>query len=164
MNLTTFSSSLNTELPLHPSEVTDPELYRELTRIYNAIRVLQVGIDRAYCVLSTYTVTCSYGQLVTLGVSGASLASAATTGSIALGFCPNLAGAAANTLGDVQTSGFISNLTGLTAGATYYLSATTPGGITSAPPAALGNVVQPIGYAVSSTTLMFNPSLTPLTL
>lgn len=41
---------------------------------------------------------------------------------------------------------------GMTVGATYYLS-TTPGGVTTTPPSASGNVVQEVGKALSATEL-----------
>lgn len=56
----------------------------------------------------------------------------------------------------------ITGLSGLTPGATYYLS-TTAGGVTSTPPSGSGNVVQEIGVALSSTELIFMPKL-PITL
>lgn len=53
--------------------------------------------------------------------------------------------------------GTITGLSGLTIGARYYLSAATPGAITTTPPAAANNVVQFIGVALSATTLSFEP-------
>lgn len=44
--------------------------------------------------------------------------------------------------------------TGLTPGARYYLS-TTPGGATTTAPTATGNVVQYLGRAISTTTIVF---------
>jgi hypothetical protein len=43
---------------------------------------------------------------------------------------------------------------GLLAGKTYYLSATTPGGITDVAPSSDGNIVQKIGFARNATTLV----------
>lgn len=48
---------------------------------------------------------------------------------------------------------------GLTAGATYYLSSTT-GGITTTKPSSPGTVARVVGYAVSSTIFYFNPDQT----
>jgi hypothetical protein len=45
---------------------------------------------------------------------------------------------------------------GLTTGATYYLSK-TPGGFTSVAPSVAGDIVRIIGYALSSTELLFTP-------
>ena len=46
-------------------------------------------------------------------------------------------------------------LTGLTPGATYFLSAATPGGVTTTPPAANGNIVQIVGKACSATSIIY---------
>ena len=60
---------------------------------------------------------------------------------------------------DLQ-SGFtpvLSNpFTGLTPGATYYLSPTVPGGITATRPTTPGQIVQVIGYAKDATCLVVN--------
>jgi hypothetical protein len=50
----------------------------------------------------------------------------------------------------------ISGLTGLTPGDRYYLT-TTAGLISNTPPSGAGNVVQEVGYALSTTELMFRP-------
>jgi hypothetical protein len=46
-------------------------------------------------------------------------------------------------------------LTGLTVGARYYLSASTPGAVTTTPPTGSGNVVQFIGRASEATSIAF---------
>lgn len=46
-----FSNSVNIRLPSQPS-TTDPELYNELSIIYNAIRQLQVGLDNVLDTIS----------------------------------------------------------------------------------------------------------------
>ena len=53
----------------------------------------------------------------------------------------------------------ITGLTGLTIGASYFLSAATSGAVVAAAaaPAASGNIVQQIGTAVSATSIIFNP-------
>src|SRR3990172_570831 len=48
------------------------------------------------------------------------------------------------------------SIAGATGGTRYYLS-TTPGSFTATPPAAAGNVVQPIGQALSATEIEFEP-------
>ena len=48
-----------------------------------------------------------------------------------------------------------SSLSGLTPGATYYLS-TTPGTATTTPPTGSGNIVQQLGFASSATNLHVN--------
>lgn len=50
----------------------------------------------------------------------------------------------------------ITGLSGLTPGATYFLS-TTPGEVTATPPSGSGNIVQEIGKAISETELQFMP-------
>jgi len=44
-------------------------------------------------------------------------------------------------------------LSGLTPGATYYLSASTPGGVTTTAPTAAGQIVQSVGVALNATTI-----------
>ncbi len=49
-----------------------------------------------------------------------------------------------------------SAVTGLTIGLDYFLS-TTPGGVTTTPPSATGNIVQQIGRADKTTEIIFAP-------
>lgn len=56
----------------------------------------------------------------------------------------------------VYFEGTITGLTGLTAGAEYFLS-TTAGTPTATPPTGSGNVIQSIGVATSTTTINFEP-------
>lgn len=49
-----------------------------------------------------------------------------------------------------------SSVTGLTPGATYYLSGTTPGGVTTTPPTTAGQIMQQLGFAVSATNIHVN--------
>lgn len=61
-------------------------------------------------------------------------------------------------LGDpatVYSQGLDSEVTGLTAGVTYWLSATVPGGIQDAPPTGSGELVQRAGKAFGATVLDF---------
>ncbi|MGI9161188.1 MAG: hypothetical protein ACR2K1_15685, partial [Saprospiraceae bacterium] len=57
--------------------------------------------------------------------------------------------------------GTISGLTGLTPGATYFLSDTTTGGVALTIPSNAGDIVQAVGIAVSATELTFEPQ-TPI--
>lgn len=61
----------------------------------------------------------------------------------------------------IQLEGKIVGLSALTVGSTYFLSNTTPGGITTTPPSATGELWQPIGQALSATVLNFEPD-TPI--
>lgn len=47
--------------------------------------------------------------------------------------------------------------TGLTVGSKYFLSAETPGAVTTTPPSDAGNIAQVIGIAVSTTDIKFEP-------
>ncbi len=53
--------------------------------------------------------------------------------------------------GSYQTDGILAGLTGLTAGAAYYLSATTAGAMTSTAPSTVGQYVTRLGRAISTT-------------
>lgn len=57
----------------------------------------------------------------------------------------------------VYGEGKITGLTGLTPGAYYYLSETTPGALVAAEPSGAGNVSQLAGWAASATVLNFEP-------
>lgn len=50
-------------------------------------------------------------------------------------------------------------LSGLTPGAEYFLSDTTPGGLTTTIPTDTGEVVQKLGLAISATALTFEPDV-----
>ena len=56
---------------------------------------------------------------------------------------------------ELANSGVVSGFVGLTPNAVYYVSGTTPGGITSTPPSSR---VQPIGLALSATQLQLFPA------
>jgi len=60
----------------------------------------------------------------------------------------------------VYTDGYLPG-TSLTVGSKYFLSAATPGAVTTTPPSATGNILQQIGGAVSTTAIKFEP-LTPI--
>ena len=57
------------------------------------------------------------------------------------------------TSGPYQTDGIVSGLTGLTAGAVYYLSAGTAGVMTTTAPSTVGQYVVRLGIALSATEL-----------
>lgn len=58
----------------------------------------------------------------------------------------------------VYFEGEISGLAGLTPGATYFLSDSTPGGLVDTPVTTAGRILQKIGVATSATSLDFEPS------
>jgi len=64
-----------------------------------------------------------------------------------------VAAAVASASVQVQENGVMSGFSGLTAGARYYLSGSTPGAITSTVPVTSGHTIVQIGYAKSATAL-----------
>ena len=87
------------------------------------------------------------------GTAKARKADATTAGKEADGFV--LDAVASGQPATVYFEGRNTGLTSLTVGARYYLSAASPGGITTTPPAGAGNVVQFIGRASGATSLAF---------
>lgn len=57
------------------------------------------------------------------------------------------------------TDGTQTGLSGLTANARYFLSATTPGAITTTPPSSSGTFAQSVGKPPSATELTFQPQI-----
>lgn len=87
------------------------------------------------------------------GVASVRKADATSAGKEADGFV--LDAVASGQPATVFFEGRNSGVTGLTIGARYYLSATTPGAATETPPAATGNVVQFLGRATTTASLAF---------
>jgi len=88
------------------------------------------------------------------GALKARKADATTNGKPADGFVKAAVESGSNA--SVYRSGENDQRTGLTVGATYWLS-TTPGAVTETPPDSTGNLVQIIGKSYSATELAFNP-------
>lgn len=84
------------------------------------------------------------------GTANCRKADASTSGKPAHGFVLSAVASAATAT--VYFEGSNNQVTGATPG-DVYLSASTPGGFTSTPPAAAGNVVQKLGVAVSATAI-----------
>jgi hypothetical protein len=61
------------------------------------------------------------------------------------------ASVAGGATGQIQTSGVLSGLSALTAGAKYYLDPTTSGAMTATAPTTPGQYVVPLGRAISTT-------------
>ena len=76
-----------------------------------------------------------------------------------MGFIKDTVVAPANV--NVYFEGEISGFVGLTPGTVYFLSDTTPGGVTDTPVTASGRILQRIGVATSATTIDFeaNPPI-----
>lgn len=84
-------------------------------------------------------------------------ASAANAGKACKGFV--LAAVTQDEDATVYYEGNITGLSGLTPGADYYLSATSPGGVTTTPTLTVGYVIQYIGQAQSATEMTFEPEV-----
>jgi len=96
----------------------------------------------------------SAGNLVYISAAGTVLkADANAVAKAAVGFV--LASVANAATGTVYFEGSITGLTGLTPGATYFLSGAATGAITTTIPTAAGSIVQQVGVATSATTLTF---------
>ena len=123
-------------------------------RLDNSVMPVGIGSDTASIQASEGLAA---GDFVNIhddtGSSRVRKADAAMAGKEAMGFV--LAGAAGGANAVVYFEGQNTQLTGLTPGVRYYLSTTTPGLVTAAPPSGAGNVVQYLGTAISATTLAF---------
>ena len=59
----------------------------------------------------------------------------------------------ASASGSYQTNGYLAGFSGLTAGARYYLSEATAGLYTATAPTTVGQLVPPLGFALSTTEM-----------
>ena len=98
------------------------------------------------------------GDYVIIDASGEVVrASAASGGNAAVGYVKDSVTTGASVT--VYFEGTNDALSGLTPGASYFLSDTTPGGITTTIPTDTGEIVQKIGLAISATSLTFEPDV-----
>lgn len=176
--------SINLGLPATPDNTQDRELFRELIRIYNAINAVARGLDsytgalpepfpssagisnihvqniaRLYPI---FTEDVLAGAMINVyevaGTLHARLAKAADALKPARGFVTS--NILSGNRGELDLIGANYNLSGITPGTLYYLSPTsTTGQITSISPATPGNLIQPVGFGISSTAIWFNPTL-----
>lgn len=101
----------------------------------------------------------SAGDLVYYNTSDANKlykADADAVGKMAVGYV--LAAATTGNAAVIYLEGINDQLSGLTKGVHYYLSATA-GGLTPTKPSSAGQIVQYVGIAISTTALAFNPQL-----
>lgn len=84
-------------------------------------------------------------------------ASAANAAKSAVGFV--LSAVSNGATATVYLEGNNDALTSLTAGVIYFLSASSPGGVTTTPPSTAGHVVQFLGKAINATTIAFDPDI-----
>lgn len=105
----------------------------------------------------TLTVTASEalsaGDFVNVHTGGVRKADASAAGKETDGFV--LDAVSSGQPATVYFEGRNTALTALTVGSRYYLSATTPGAVTTTPPTGSGNVVQFIGRASEATSIAF---------
>jgi hypothetical protein len=71
----------------------------------------------------------------------------------AMGFV--LAGVSSGAIASVFNKGENNQVTGLTTGVSYFLSATTPGGVSATPPSTTGKIIQFLGKAMSANSIAF---------
>lgn len=162
------------------------ENFNDFLRVYNAVRALASQIDTLTGALPYDSSI--WGQLIpdqTLWTAGANRLYLPTTDNLAAGsmcsiwdsggtYKARLAGGPAwvggNCRGfstgvylagnnaEIILFGLCTVVAGLTRGATYYVSNNTAGAFTAVVPGTTGWKYQSIGYAISDTTLFFNPS------
>lgn len=103
--------------------------------------------------------TLALRDLVYLVSSGTVAKADATTASTgpAIGFVSSVV---SPTQVRVRNERILDGFTGLTALAPLFMS-TTPGGVTSTPPSAIGNVIQEVGVAVTATSVLIRLDTDP---
>jgi len=165
-------------------ETQDQNLFNELYKVYNSLHLLASSLDSytgavaklesewpdtppSYSVLAQngnriyalYSETCGYGTIVNLyndaGTPKIRKANATDNTKPAIGYCSVGTGVTAGNYGEVILGGLYI-VSGATIGTIYYLS-TVSGQLTSTKPAASGNIVQSIAYALSTTELYLRP-------
>ncbi len=120
-------------------------------RLDNSVLPVGVGPD---AFTATAGENLAAGDLVYIDTSGeARKADASTVSKMAIGFV--LSAVTSGNPATVYFDGTNTGLSSLTVGSRYFLSATTPGAITTTPPATAGHIVQFVGIATSATTLSF---------
>jgi len=169
------------ELPI----LTDPKIEPDLRYLYMAVQNLALAVgqklqletpldgfktisDAAYTIGASKrrvylpaTEAITYGQLVNIwdnaGTCQARLANATDNTKPCFGICNTPGTCAIGAVVEiVLPEAYVSSIGGLTAGTLYYLSAATAGSGTNTPPAASGNIQQPVGLAFGAASFFFN--------
>jgi hypothetical protein len=176
-------------LPALPDDNVPPDLYDNFYQLHRAIQNLLRGVSQ-YCGIDspssdiwgslTYPdtllegnltkmypiagATIARGQAVNLysnaGVLNARPAQANSLTTMAHGVA-NSAASAGSRIEMYWLRGLIDSIGGMTIGTLYYLSPTVPGVLQSAKPVTAGQIVQPIGLALGSSTLNMDITLLP---
>lgn len=148
-------SSVNLSLPIKP--VTDnPELYNELLTVYNALRLLAQAFDdivNETILVAFEDITIGQALAVYSDAGIGKFRKALDPTYYCIGFAGTNASAGESVLCRIRWRYPIFPAGTLTPGTLYYLSAATPGLITTTP----GN--QLIGIAQDDTTLLWKPQL-----
>jgi len=173
-------------LPNLPADTIDPKFWSEFLTVYRAIQNLLAGISEfggidapdateigsmdptKYLLGNNISrwypiaeVNITRGQTVrATNVAGANRCNLANAGTGRV-FGPAIGVAnetkAAGQRIEILVGGMTDAIGGMTPGTLYYLS-TTPGAIQNLPPVAAGQLVQPIGWAMTTTQMFLSPS------
>lgn len=152
--------SVNTDMSQSAPAIPDLVLQMALDEIYNGVRILQKTASDANYFPMLASEDLIAGDFIALhnvaGICKMRKANASDNTKVAVGFVT--ADIVADSWGIVTRSGLHPLLTSLTPAAFYYLS-TTSGLITATKPVTVGNIVQPVGYAINATELICDISL-----
>jgi hypothetical protein len=132
-------------------------------RLDESMLPVGIGADTASILASE---TLAAGDFVDIydntGTATCRKADVSATGKTADGFV--LAGATSGNNATIYFEGQNNQLTGLTAGVSYFSSPTVPGGVTATAPSTSGQVVQFVGVAINATTINTDIDLQGITL
>lgn len=144
-------------LPIITSPRTESQLRSALARIERAIAdIVSSGTGGAG---TSQTLVTDSATVAALDVVYASSSGGVSPARADSGTTARVAGIAlaTTTVGNpivVQVDGVVSGFVGLTFNTIYYLSPTIAGAITATAPSTVGQYVQPVGYALSSSKLL----------
>jgi hypothetical protein len=179
--------SINLGLPSQPT-ITDPQMYNEFLRVYNAINNLALAIDlytgglpidetsiafnsikegyRVQNISKIYlkaTEAIAFGAMVS--ISGTFENKIIVKNSVDLnpepciGYCSQESGVASGEFGEFTLGPSLHPFfSGLVPGSKYYVSGTA-GLVTPAAPSGSGRLLQFLGIALSDTALLFQPDI-----
>jgi len=176
-------------LPPLPAEDIPPELYDNFFELHRAVQNLLRGVSQYSGIdapsqetwsslvysdtLLESNLTRMYvpagaviarGQVVNLynnaGALNVRLAQANSIATMGHGVA-NSAGAIGETIEVYWARGLLDSIGGLTVGTVYYLSPSVAGAVQNTKPVTVGQIVQPIGLALSAATMLMDIPLNP---
>lgn len=154
------SNTINSGLPMTPAH-PDPVTAEELRFVYDAVSLNQQILSDAVRFIAKSYEAISAGDYVSVildgGVCKVRKANAANNTKVAVAFSST--NVPIDTWGVYTSCGNNHFKTGLTVSSYYYLSDSVSGGVTATKPVGVGKIVQPLGFALSSTELITNISL-----